>query len=96
MSDESFVLGRNSVELYAESSYGATKALALTALSAMREWDTLAAFARELLDLAEKHGLLAAYRVTEPCGENCACAEYSFPTTCYRRTSLIAKDSAEA
>ncbi len=40
-------------------------------------------------ELCVKHGLLATVEVTEACGDNCGCAEYTdFPTTCYRRTEL--------
>ena len=36
-------------------------------------------------DIAIKHGVLVETIVTEPCGENCACAGYDvFPQTCYR------------
>lgn len=36
-------------------------------------------------DTAEKLGVLTPHEVTEPCDpEHCVCAEYGFPTTCYR------------
>ena len=37
-------------------------------------------------DYATDTGILVAVPVTEPCGEgeNCVCAEYGFPTECYR------------
>lgn len=37
-------------------------------------------------DYATETGILVAVPVTEPCGEgeNCVCAEYGFPTECYR------------
>lgn len=38
----------------------------------------------DLQDIAVKFGLLEARRVTEPCGENCQCAEWDdFPMDCY-------------
>lgn len=44
----------------------------------------------DIQDLAVKHGLLAPVTVTEPCGENCCCAEYAdFPQQCFRRTALL-------
>ena len=45
----------------------------------------------DLEAMALKHGLLTPVTVTEPCGENCACAEYGdgFPTTCNKRTSVL-------
>lgn len=40
-----------------------------------------------LQDTAVECGLLEAVEVTEPCDpETCRCAEYGFPTQCYRRT----------
>ncbi len=39
----------------------------------------------DLQDLAEKTGVLVPVKVTEACGENCACAEWDdFPQDCYR------------
>lgn len=36
-------------------------------------------------ELAVNHGVLVEVTVTEPCGDNCECAEVSdFPLTCYR------------
>ena len=45
----------------------------------------------DLEAMALKHGLLTPVTVTEPCGENCACAEYGegFPMTCNKRTSVL-------
>jgi hypothetical protein len=41
-------------------------------------------------DKAESLGLLAEVTVTEPCGEECTCAEYygGFPMKCLRYTDL--------
>lgn len=64
-------------------------------------YDQLAAFARAIIrqhqsalgdvdggsiqDAAERHGVLVAVRVTEPCGEYCRCVDYAdFPMECYR------------
>jgi hypothetical protein len=40
----------------------------------------------EAQDEAKRLGLLVEVEATEPCGENCACAEYhgEFPVTCLR------------
>lgn len=47
----------------------------------------------ELQDLAVKHRLLKPEERTEPCCEEaCICAEYGFPTTCYRKTELLKGD----
>lgn len=40
-------------------------------------------------ELAEQHGLLAQVTVTESCGDNCECAEFGFPTECYRKTAIL-------
>ena len=41
-----------------------------------------------LQDEAVRLGVLEEVRVTEPCGENCACVEYDdFPQDCYRMTA---------
>jgi len=49
----------------------------------------------DLQDHAEKIGLLTATEVTEPCSENCACAEYygDFPMTCYRLADWLMEKS---
>jgi hypothetical protein len=39
--------------------------------------------------LALEHGLLTEVEVTEACGEDCACGEFGFPMTCYRKTALL-------
>lgn len=45
-------------------------------------------------DIAEKHGLLIPFTATEPCGENCNCAEWDkFPQTCYRAAEWL-RDTA--
>ncbi len=44
----------------------------------------------DLQDMAETHGLLKPEPRTEPCGQNCTCAEYGdFPAECYRQTELL-------
>jgi hypothetical protein len=44
----------------------------------------------DLHNMAVEKGLLEPVSRTEPCGENCACAECGdFPTTCYRKTELL-------
>jgi hypothetical protein len=43
-----------------------------------------------LQDAALACGLLTPVTATEPCGENCQCAEFDdFPQTCYRKTRLL-------
>jgi hypothetical protein len=50
----------------------------------------------QLQDAAEKHGLLVAIEVSEPCGEGCNCADYGdFPQTCYRPTDTLRTAIAE-
>ena len=64
--------------------------------------EALRAFANEIIDTmqldvdgvqdcAEKHGLLEAAEVTEPCEqEPCYCAEYGdWPQYCYRKTATL-------
>lgn len=34
-------------------------------------------------------GLLKEVLATEPCGEECDCAEFGFPLTCYRFTDFM-------
>lgn len=44
----------------------------------------------DLQNIAEKHGVLRAETRTEPCGENCMCADHGdFPAMCYRKTALL-------
>jgi hypothetical protein len=43
----------------------------------------------ELQDKATELGILIAHEVSEPCCESCNCAEYGFPTTCYRQAEWI-------
>lgn len=38
----------------------------------------------DIQDLAVKHGLMTIEEREEPCEEGCSCAEYGFPTQCYR------------
>ena len=47
--------------------------------------------AGSLQDEAERLGVLERVHVTEPCGENCACAEIDdFPQECLRPTDAAA------
>ncbi len=49
----------------------------------------------DIQELAVKHGLLREERREEPCrDEGCACAEYGFPTECYRKTAALAPPAA--
>ena len=43
----------------------------------------------DIQDIAVKHGLLQIEQRTEECGEVCACREYGFPASCYRKTDLV-------
>lgn len=46
--------------------------------------------AGEIQDMAVKHGLLHIEEREEPCrSEGCACAEYGFPSECYRHTEVM-------
>ncbi|HZR56337.1 MAG TPA: hypothetical protein VFA74_05660, partial [Terriglobales bacterium] len=46
----------------------------------------------EIQELLTKCGFLKETAVTEPCDpENCTCAEFGMPTTCYRWTDLARK-----
>lgn len=42
-------------------------------------------------ELAMQHGLLREEVRKEPCGDDCACSEHAFPTTCYRKTYVMAE-----
>lgn len=45
-------------------------------------------------ELAVNHGVLVEVTVTEPCGDNCECAEVSdFPLTCYRLAPEFADEA---
>ncbi len=47
----------------------------------------------DLQDIAHKHGLLLEITATEPCAEDCVCAEAGeFPATCYRLHPTLARD----
>ncbi len=46
----------------------------------------------DIQDFGVKHGLLVKFTATEPCGEDCACAEVGLPTECYRRRALAASE----
>lgn len=49
----------------------------------------------DIQELAVKHGLLREARREEPCrDQGCACAEYGFPTECYRKTAALAPPAA--
>lgn len=64
------------------------RAFAQAILKGWPDFDTYDGF--DLQELATTHGLLAPIQVTEPCGEDCNCAEYGdFPTDCYRFTPLL-------
>lgn len=45
----------------------------------------------DLQEIAVKYGLLTPVIANEPCGEECWCQEThgEFPTTCYRKCSLL-------
>jgi hypothetical protein len=45
----------------------------------------------DLQDKAEELGLIEKYTATEPCCDQCACAEVhgAFPVECYRYTEVI-------
>ncbi|MBF6615543.1 MAG: hypothetical protein ITG07_02335 [Candidimonas sp.] len=43
----------------------------------------------DIQDAAVKHGLLSIEQREEECGAVCACSEYGFPATCYRKTALL-------
>ena len=60
------------------------------AQAVMESWPESDVDGGELQDMAERHGLLRPETRTEPCGEDCLCAEVGdFPTTCYRKTGLL-------
>lgn len=40
----------------------------------------------DIQDAALNSGLLRRVTATQPCGDHCACAEYSFPSVCCRKT----------
>ncbi len=42
----------------------------------------------DLQDALEKYGFLGEFKATEPCFDNCECAEFGFPSSCYRQTGL--------
>ncbi|MCF6783374.1 hypothetical protein [Stutzerimonas stutzeri] len=43
----------------------------------------------DIQDAAVKHGLLSIEQREDECGAVCACSEYGFPATCYRKTALL-------
>lgn len=43
----------------------------------------------DLQELGEEFGLLIPREVSESCGADCTCADYGFPTTCYRYSPEI-------
>lgn len=47
----------------------------------------------DIQDKLDQLGLLVSVRVTEPCGEDCPCAEYGdFPQDCLRLAEGVAND----
>lgn len=42
-----------------------------------------------LQEKATELGILVTREVTEPCCESCRCADYRFPTTCYRAADWV-------
>lgn len=50
----------------------------------------------DLQDIAVKNGLLITETRIKPCGVDCQCAYYGFPTTCYRRVDWLVKPNAQA
>jgi len=42
----------------------------------------------EIQDIGVKHNLLIEVNADGPCGDDCACTEYGFPTLCYRKNYL--------
>ncbi len=50
-------------------------------------WEAYDLDGAQIQEMAENHGLLVQKTMTEPCCDDCMCAEVSdFPTTCYRKT----------
>ena len=43
----------------------------------------------DLQDAAVEFGLLETVEVHESCGDNCLCAEFGFPQTCYRKAAWL-------
>lgn len=75
------------------------EALRAFARKLMLNWPEGGVDGGELQDVAEEFGLLAGQRVTQSCGDNCACAEYDLldeahPQTCYKRTARLIGDGA--
>lgn len=63
----------------------------------MTNWPEGGVDGGELQDTAVDCGLLEPNEVSEPCGENCRCAEYGdFPVTCYRPTTALRASRKEA
>jgi hypothetical protein len=49
----------------------------------------------DIQEWAVEQGLLAPVKVVEPCGEDCACAEWDdFPQTCYRFTAALSPEGS--
>lgn len=69
--------------------------LRLFALTVMEAWPMGGIDGGELQDIAVTCGLLRPEERSEPCGEQCVCAEYVTPAefergvTCYRKTDLL-------
>jgi hypothetical protein len=55
-----------------------------------RLWEGLGVEGDEIQEIGLKHGLIEEYTATEPCCDNCVCAEImgddEFPVKCYRKT----------
>lgn len=64
----------------------------------MEHWPEGAPDGGDLQEYAVKYGLLRGVEMPGPCGENCGCTEYlandEWPSTCYRRTSLLTGERA--
>lgn len=46
-------------------------------------------------DKAMELGLLVRREATKPCGDNCSCADFGFPSWCYRFAPLLEKAPAK-
>nr|WP_314585567.1 hypothetical protein [uncultured Pseudomonas sp.] len=100
---------KHMAERYAAAGWSVTPLYA--APPAAAHGDEAVAFANELIsgaleggdfcgadiqELAVKHGLLREERREKPCREEgCTCAEYGFPTECYRKTAALAAMRAQ-
>jgi hypothetical protein len=81
----------------AESELAALRArvegLQAFAQDVMECWPEGAPDGGDLQEFATKHGLLREVVMPGPCGEDCGCTEFissdEWPSTCYRKTSLL-------